>query len=111
VPVEIETGSLPLTLSYHAPSGIFTRARWSFVRQDIQSRDGFGAAQESREDFNVFDISLGARLPRRKGIVSLELNNLFDEKFRYRDTAFEGLPRVPLYAPERALFARLQLSL
>jgi hypothetical protein len=44
-------------------------------------------------------------------MASLEVNNVFDENFVYRDTAFEGLPRVPLYAPERTIFARLQLSL
>jgi len=111
VPAEIDTRSLPLTLTYHVASGFFVRSRLSHVRQDVRSRNDFGAEQRLRERFSIADISFGARLPRRRGAVSLEVNNLFDEKFRYRDTAFEGLPRVPLYAPERAVFARLQLNL
>jgi hypothetical protein len=111
VPADIDTKSLPFTLSYHAPSGIFALGRVSFAHQDILSRDDFGAVQRQSERFSVVDLSLGMRLPRRHGIVSLEIKNLLDEKFAYRDTAFEGLPRVPRYSPERTIFARLQLSM
>jgi outer membrane receptor protein involved in Fe transport len=111
VPADIDTRSLPLTLSYHAPAGFFARSRVSFVHQDIRSRNDFGAEQRQRERFSVVDLSMGMRLPGRSGMASLEVNNVFDENFVYRDTAFEGLPRVPLYAPERTIFARLQLSL
>jgi len=111
VPDEIDTRSLPLFLSYHAPSGLFALARASFVQQEIHSRNDFGAEQRQREHFSVVDLSVGWRLPRRRGIASLEIGNVFDETFTYRDTAFEGLPRVPQYVPERTVFARLQLSL
>jgi Flp pilus assembly protein TadD len=110
-PTEIETRAVPLTLTYHHPSGIFSRARLTFVRQDIKSQDGFGGQDSAGETFTPFDISLGTRLPRRRGIVTLDVLNLFNEKFRYRDTTFEGFLRVPQYAPERAIFARVQLSL
>lgn len=111
VPVDIDTNALPFTLTYHAPSGMFARARASFVDQEIVSRNSFGAQSRLRDRFSVVDLSIGMRLPGRRGLVSLEVNNLFDESFVYRDTAFEGVPRVPLYAPERTVFARLQLSL
>jgi len=111
VPLEIDTKALPLTLAYHAPSGVFARARTSFVNQEIFSRDGFGAESRVRDRFSVVDLSIGMRLPGRRGLVSLEVNNLLDERFVYRDTAFEGEPRVPMYVPERTVFFRLQLSL
>lgn len=111
VPVEIDTKALPLTLTYHAPHGVFARARASFVNQEIFSRDGLGGESRQRERFSVVDLSIGMRLPGRRGLVSLEVNNLLDENFVYRDTAFEGEPRVPLYAPEQTVFVRLQLSL
>jgi hypothetical protein len=110
VPVEIDTRSLPLTATYHHPSGIFARARLTLVDQRIESQDGFGAEERTSDSFTPFDLSLGARLPRRRGIVSLEVLNLFDEQFGYRDTTFEGFLRVPQYAPERAVYARVQLS-
>lgn len=111
VPTTIDTQSIPLTLSYHDPSGFFGRGRMSFVRQEIESRNSLGAQQNQTDNFKVFDLSFGARLPQRRGTVSLDVKNLFDEKFRFRDTAFEGVPRVPQHAPERAVFARLQLNL
>lgn len=111
VPVEIDTKALPLTLTYHAPSGLFARARASFVNQEVFSRDGFGGESQQRERFSVVDLSVGMRLPGRRGLVSFEVNNLFDERFVYRDTAFEGEPRVPSYVSEQTVFARLQLSL
>lgn len=111
VPVQIDTKALPLTLSYHAASGLFARVRASFVNQDVFSRDSLGGESRQRERFSVVDLSIGVRLPGRKGLVSLEVNNLLDESFVYRDTAFEGEPRVPQYAPELTVFARLQLSL
>ncbi len=111
VPLEIDTKALPLTLTYHAPNGVFARGRASFVNQEIFSRNSLGAQSRVRDRFSVVDLSVGMRLPGRRGLVSLEVNNLFDESFVYRDTAFEGEPRVPLYAPEQTVFARLQLSL
>lgn len=111
VPLEIDTKALPLTLTYHTPSGLFARARASFVNQEIFSRNGLGAASRVRDRFSVVDLSVGMRLPGRRGLIGLEVNNLFDESFVYRDTAFEGEPRVPLYAPEQTVFVRLQLSL
>ncbi len=108
---DIDTRSLPLTLSFSDPSGFFARGRATFVSQKIISRDGFGAEQKQEESFSVVDLSVGMRLPRRLGIVSIDIKNLFEEEFNYRDTAFEGVPRVPQYAPERAVYARLQLNL
>jgi len=108
---EIDTRSAPLTLSFHDPSGFFARARLTFISQDVESRNEFGDRDNQSDSFKVFDLSLGMRLPRRLGIVSFDVKNLFDENFRYRDTSFEGFPRVPLYAPQRAYYLRLQLSL
>jgi predicted Zn-dependent protease len=111
MPVDIDTRSLPLTLSYHDLSGFFARGRLTFVSQEIASRNELGDQQNQSDSFKVFDLSFGTRLPGRRGIISVDVKNLFDEKFRYRDTTFEGLPRVPQYAPQRAVFARVQLSL
>ncbi len=110
-PTEIDTRSTPLTLTYHHPSGVFARARWTFVDQRIKTEDGLGGQGSSSETFDTFDLSLGTRLPQRRGVVSIDVLNLFDEKFRYRDTTFNGFLRVPQYAPGRAVYARLQLSL
>ena len=111
-PTQMDTRSLPLTATYHQPSGFFARARLTFVDQEIESPDATGARGERRnEGFKVFDLSFGQRLPRRWGLMSLDIKNVFNEKFSYQDTTFEGFPRVPQYAPERAFYARVQLNL
>jgi Tfp pilus assembly protein PilF len=111
VPTGVDTRSVPLTLTYHHPFGIFARARLTFVQQDVKSEDGFGGHERAADSFNLFDLSFGARLPQRRGVVTLDVMNVFDHKFRYRDTTFEGFVRVPQYARRRAVFARVQLNL
>jgi tetratricopeptide (TPR) repeat protein len=110
-PAEMDTRALPVTLSYHNPSGVFARARLTLVNQEIESRNEFGDRDKRSEGFKVFDLSLGTRLPRRYGVLSLDILNMFNEKFTYRDPIFEGFVRVPQYAPERAVYARVRLVL
>jgi hypothetical protein len=104
-PVRVATHYLPLTMSWHDPSGVHANLRVTFVRQTVDFRLApVGAESEGQDRFRVVDLLLGYRLPRREGILSLTVKNLFDERFRYQDTDFVGTPRVPFLLPGRALF-------
>ncbi|MEE4378342.1 MAG: FecR domain-containing protein [Candidatus Competibacteraceae bacterium] len=59
-----------------------------------------------REDFWLIDGFLSYRLPQRWGIISLEVKNLFDEKFNYE----EGDPANPLFYPGRLVLGKFSLS-
>ena len=72
---------------------------------------GLGLADNQTEkdsdNFWIVDASLGYRLPKRYGIVSLGVLNLFDEEFNFQDTD----PALPQIAPERTVLLRFTVSI
>jgi outer membrane receptor protein involved in Fe transport len=64
------------------------------------------------EDFTLVNAGLGYRLPKRWGIVALQINNMFDKDFYYQDNNFQTGDGTtnPLYIPERTVFGRLVLN-
>jgi len=104
-PVRVTTHYLPLTMAFHDPSGVYAKLRATFVDQTVVFRgDSTVADREGQDRFHVVDLLLGYRLPRREGVLSLTVKNLFDERFRFQDTDLLGAPRVPFLLPGRALF-------
>jgi outer membrane receptor protein involved in Fe transport len=63
------------------------------------------------ERFWVVDASIGYRLPKRYGLVSIDVKNLLDEEFSYQNSFNKGEQKLPRYQPQRAIFARLNLWL
>jgi hypothetical protein len=62
---------------------------------------------EAKEDrFWVFDASIGYRLPKRLGIITIEAKNLFNEKFNFQDTDASN-PRIQ---PKQLIVAKLTLA-
>jgi len=61
--------------------------------------------------FVVVDAAIGYRLPKRRGILSLEVRNLFDEDFLYQDTNIQQpVPSNPRFIPDRTVMGRVTLS-
>ena len=58
------------------------------------------------DDFWVLDGSIGYRLPKRYGLITVEAKNLLNETFRFQDID----PANPRIAPERFIFGRITLS-
>jgi Flp pilus assembly protein TadD len=111
-PIKSVTRQIPLGLTYHHPAGPFASVRSSHVSQDLRFRTpGTGVETTGESDFWVTDASIGTRLPRRLGTVSLDLLNVFDEHFQYQDTDFFGTPRVPLFQPRRLILLRARITL
>ena len=58
-------------------------------------------------------MSIGYRLPKRLGILSLSALNLFDQEFEYQDDSYRKFGDEPLvspYTPDRLILGRLVLS-
>ena len=62
--------------------------------------------------FWLCDLSVGYRLPRRYGIISLDAKNVFDEEFKFHDVDFQNgtIPRS-MYQPQRTVFLNFSLGL
>ena len=112
VPAEVETISLPLGATYFHPSGWFGGVRATYVDQEV-TRSQNSVFPQGDDSFFVTDVSVGYRLPKRLGIASIGVKNLFDEEFNYRDDSYrefsEDATTGP-YFPERMVMGRLTLN-
>ena len=107
-PHQIDTLSIPTGIDYFNPQGFFANVTGTFVRQEVDRR---GILNEGIDKFFLVDASVGFRLPNRRGIVSLEGRNLFDEHFLYRNANFMTPELInPRFIPTRTIFARVTFS-
>ena len=102
---------MPLGANYFHPNGLIGKVKATFVDQEgnFTSGPGFipGAPTEEKSDnFWLVDATIGYRLPKRRGIVSVGVTNLFDESFKFVDTD----PFNPTVYPERLFFGRFTLA-
>ncbi|MDV6348707.1 FecR domain-containing protein [Nitrosomonas sp. Is35] len=124
-PNNIQTLSIPVSLNYFNPNGIFLKLTGTYVKQDLErisdisTINGFKRAGEYPRDFKIeglssfflLDASIGYRLPQRRGLISFEGRNLLGEDFYFRNSQFyTSQPMPPRYAPFRALFVQLTLN-
>ncbi len=111
LPSYVRTVSVPLHLRYFHPRGFFGGIGVSYVDQKVE-RPADSIYADGEDDFFVVDASVGYRLPDRRGIVSLEVQNLFDQDFFYQDDNFREFSDEPSsgpYVPDRLILARLLL--
>lgn len=102
---ELRTHYLPLGVSYFHPSGLFTRLGVTYVHQEATRDD----LSRPHEQFWTFDAAIGYRLPKRYGLVSFDVRNLFDEEFDYQNSFNAGPQQLPRFQPSRAAFLRINL--
>jgi tetratricopeptide (TPR) repeat protein len=110
-PTQVNTTRLPVE------ARLFPNERWSFflqlinVWQEVETQDTLGATTKTREEFSPVNAGVSYRLPQRRGTVSLQVNNLFDQDFQYQDMNFRSsVPRLPEFLPERSVFVRVNLA-
>ncbi|MEA3242175.1 MAG: TonB-dependent receptor, partial [Pseudomonadota bacterium] len=107
-PRQLDTASVPVGLNFFHPDGIFASVGVSYVDQEIKRQ--FSSQRES-DDFTLVDVSLGYRLPKRYGIIGVEVQNLFDKNFSYQDRNFMTSELVPPeYIPDRTILGRISLN-
>jgi len=108
-----KTHILPLSLRYFSTQGYFGKLGANYVRQGIYREDQLESSIIHDDDaFLLIDGTLGYRLPKRRGSISLIVRNLFDKNFNYYDinpwvTEFVQ----PRFVPDRTFFAQLTLQL
>jgi Flp pilus assembly protein TadD len=99
---------LPLQLRYFGSSGLTANMRASYVQQDgnfVTSNPAEGYVP-GEDEFWVVDASIGFRLPNRRGVVSVNVDNLLDEDFRFQDID----PQNPSIMPERMGYVRFTVA-
>jgi hypothetical protein len=110
-PLDTDTQIIPFNVSYFSPSGFFAKLRASYLKQKVKLDTG------SDSDRGTFlDMSLGYRLPRRLGILEVQLQNLLDQNYRYeglqsrRPQERTGLPSSLPFPPDFTVLFRFSLA-
>jgi len=112
VPERVRTVSVPAKATYFHPNGFFGSVGVTYVDQEVDRASASDLAQGD-SDFTLVDLSVGYRLPKRRGIVSLSVQNLFDKDFMYQDDSYREFgdePSMSPYTPERVIMGRLVLN-
>ncbi len=111
-PTRLETLSVPLSIRYFSPAGLFGATRFSFIHQDVNRPAP--SVLEGSDNFTLVDAVVGYRLPNRRGILSVEGLNLSNANFHFQDDRFRqvgaAFPTISPFIPERSVLARLTFS-
>ena len=102
---ELETHRFSLGAGFFHPSGFRARVKATYVDQDGEFGNVFGIIIPGDDRFWVFDASVGYRLPKRFGLITLVAKNIFDAKFNFQDTD----PENPSIISDRGIFLNFSL--
>ena len=111
-PKRVETFSVPVSVRYFDPRGWFASLGATFVDQDVK-RFAASSFPDGSDSFITVDVGVGYRLPKRRGVISLQVANLFDSDFDYQDDnyrEFRDEPSSGPYIPDRTILARGSLQ-
>lgn len=111
-PPSTRTQLFPAEIRYFHPSGLFGSLKVTYTRQQI-AREIDSEIDRQDDEFALVDIALGYRLPKRYGILSVGVKNLFDTEFSFQGIGGSRTPRqedTPLFLPEQTAFARFTLA-
>jgi hypothetical protein len=102
------THRVPLGINLFHPSGLRARLKTTYVNQvgDFTDVPTAEVGKHGSDQFWVVDASIGYRLPDRRGLFTIDVRNLFDNRFNFHDTN----PRSPTVAPERQVLVRFTLA-
>ena len=97
---------VPLSVHYFHPEGLMAGMKGTYLEQEGEFGDpGYGFIPGS-DRFWVVDAMVGYRLPKRLGVITLDVRNLFDASFQFQDSD----PANPATVPERMVMGRITLS-
>ncbi|MEO8466112.1 MAG: TonB-dependent receptor, partial [Gammaproteobacteria bacterium] len=100
---------LPLELRYFSPTGLTLGFRTSHIKEHgtfVANTPVPGALEAGADRFWLLDAFVGYRLPNRRGLLSLNADNLMDRRFRFQDVDPEDTSLIP----ERLISFRFTLS-
>jgi hypothetical protein len=104
--VNLRTHRIPIGIAYFHPTGFVGRVTGTIVRQEGLFGT-FGLPAPGDDTFGVVDGSIGYRLPRRYGLITLGVKNLFEQEFLFQDTD----PKSPRVLPGRLVVLRFTVTL
>lgn len=109
-PHHVETLSVPLSLRYFGRSGFFVQISPVYAHQRVD-RAINSTLKDGEGDFILLNGTAGFRLPKRQGVISIEVRNLLDEVFDFQDDNFrKSEPTNPRFVPGQVVIGRVTLK-
>ena len=107
----LRTFRIPLSVGYFHRAGLTIEARATYVDQsglfpEFILEEPFVINVRDGDRFWVVDGAVRYRLPRRRGILALEAENMLDEEFRFQDVD----PENPDFIPERIVSFKFTMA-
>jgi len=83
-----ESHFFPLGINFFHPTGLSASLKGTYVNQDgkYERKDNRGVFVNGDDDFWLVDAAVSYRLPKRYGLITLGVKNLFDEEFDFFDS-------------------------
>jgi outer membrane receptor protein involved in Fe transport len=109
---EVTTHSFPLGINFHHPSGFSTRMKATYIDQEgdfFPQGSEKGTFLPGSDEFWTVDASISYRQPKRFGVITIGVKNLFDKSFEYQD--MDPVRNNLVIQPERLTYARFTLAL
>ena len=106
VPEEIQTHRFPIETSFFHPGGLTANLKVSYIDQQVTSKNTADESETGSDRFWVMDTSIGYRLPKRWGFISIEGKNIFNQNIQFQETD----PGNPTLSPERFISAKFTLA-
>jgi tetratricopeptide (TPR) repeat protein len=100
---------VPIELRYFSPAGLVLGFRMSHIEEHgtfIANTPTRDVLEPGSDRFWIADASVGYRLPHRRGLLSLNADNLLDHRFRFQDVD----PEDSRVVPERLFSFRFTLA-
>jgi tetratricopeptide (TPR) repeat protein len=109
---KLTTHRFPLGINVFHPRGFIARLRTTYLDQEgdfvntvVVGGNRVTISVPGTDQFWVVDASVGYRLPKRLGLLTLEARNLLDQQFKFQDID----PATPQVHPTRLIFGRFTL--
>ncbi|MEM9139508.1 MAG: TonB-dependent receptor, partial [Pseudomonadota bacterium] len=107
----LRTVRVPVELSYFDANGFFGSLRGSYIFQRV-SDPNFGGALSANDEGFLVDATLGYRLPNKRGLITLEVQNALDENIQFQDEfTFTDRAVTPTLARDRVIMGRFSVVL
>jgi tetratricopeptide (TPR) repeat protein len=108
---KLYTSRVPLSAGFFHPSGFIANVTVTYWNQSGTFFPLAGPTADTRvsghDTFWLTDAMIGYRMPKRYGLITVGVKNLFDQKFQFFNTDW----RNPIIMPERLVFFKITIAL
>jgi hypothetical protein len=107
--IEATTHSVPLGVGFFHPCGLSAGLKGTYYNQAGQFDRTIivgDSPENGADNFWLFDAAISYRFPKRYGILTVGVTNLFDKKFNYADRDMNN----PHIMPDRFVFCKVTLA-